>query len=460
MTRPHDLAEQALALLPDGADAAQASVHRERSLLSRFARSAPTQATAVDDTTVHLLVLVDGHLGTAETNDLRIEGLRDAGSRAVAAARAARTAAGAPGAFPGLPAPGEPEPHDGFDLATADPSAALAGEALATAFAVCKGHGGAEAFGAWTAGRVTTAIASTAGLLVTDDVTDAYLKVIARNPGSGRSGWGACAGTGVDALDAQAAAQAAGRGAADWEPRDVPPGEYTVVLAPDAVGTLLEFLGAVAFNGLAHAEGRGALVDRLGSAVATSGVTLTDDPRHPLTLPRAVDAEGVPKAALPLIDAGIARTVVHDTSSAALAGGDARSTGHALAPGGSPYGPAPTNLVLAPGDATPHDLIAGVRRGLYVTRLWYVNVVHERSALLTGMTRDGTFWIEDGEIAARARDVRFTDSPLRILEATTAIGDEQRLVSEADFYGPRFANGVVCPALRAEGFAVTGATPE
>jgi predicted Zn-dependent protease len=93
-----------------------------------------------------------------------------------------------------------------------------------------------------------------------------------------------------------------------------------------------------------------------------------------------------------------------------------------------------------------------------VTRLRYVNLVHERQTLLTGMTRDGTFLIEDGRISRPVRDVRFTDSVLRILEATEDLTAAQRLVSEGEFYGRRFASGVVCPALRAHGFRVTGAT--
>lgn len=460
---PLELADRALGLAPAGADALQATVHRERSLVSRFARSAPTQATAVDDTTVDVLALVDGHPGTAATNDLSTTGLRDATARAIAAARAARETAGEPGAFPGLPsagaAPAGDAARDGFDLATAEPSADLAGAALGDAFAVCAGAG-AEAFGIWTAGRVTTAVASTAGIRAVDDVTDAYLKVIARDPDTGHSGWGACAGVATRALDARAAAERAIRGLPREEPRDVAPGAYPVVLAPDAVGTLLEFLGSVAFNGLTHAEGRGALTGRLGTAVAAPAISLSDAPHHARTLPRSFDAEGVAKRELPLIAAGVAEHVVHDTASAALAGDGAATTGHALTAGGSPYGPQPTNLVLRGGDAAGDDaLIAPIERGLYVTRLWYVNVVHERSALLTGMTRDGTFWIEDGRIAAPARDVRFTDSPLRILEATQALGAEERLVCEAEFYGPRFATGVVCPALRADGFVVTGATP-
>jgi PmbA protein len=237
----------------------------------------------------------------------------------------------------------------------------------------------------------------------------------------------------------------------------VAPGELPVVLGPDAVGGLLAELGAIAFNGLTHAEGRGALAGRLGTRVAASTINLADSPRFPGTLPRAFDLEGVPKAPLPLIQDGIAHRVVHDTRSAARAGDGATSTGHALAPGGSPWGPSPTNLVLVGGGAADEaELAAPIERGLYVTRLWYLNVVHERSALLTGTTRDGTFLIEEGRITRPARDVRFTDSALRILEATEALTSSQRLVSELELYGRRFATGVAAPALRARGFRITG----
>ena len=113
---------------------------------------------------------------------------------------------------------------------------------------------------------------------------------------------------------------------------------------------------------------------------------------------------------------------MHDLRSAALAGDGTRSTGHATQPGGSPYGPSPTNLVLAGGDAAGIDeLIAPIERGIYVTRLWYVNTVRDKETLLTGMTREGTFLIEDGVIARPLKDVRFTDSVLRLLSATQAL---------------------------------------
>jgi PmbA protein len=120
----------------------------------------------------------------------------------------------------------------------------------------------------------------------------------------------------------------------------------------------------------------------------------------------------------------------------------------------------PRNLVLAGGGADDEaELMAPIERGLYVTRLWYVNPLRVKETLLTGVTREGTFLIEDGRIGRPAREVRFTDSVLRILAATETLTRRSRLVGTTQFYGPRFAYGVVCPALRAQGFRLTGVGP-
>jgi PmbA protein len=447
-----ELADRALSHAgPD----AQVTVQRERSLASRFARSAPTQATQVDDTTVEILCWRDGHTATATTNRLDDGSLRTTAARADAVARAA--AAAGRGDHPGLGPPAPVRSHDGYDSATAELDPGQAAAALRGAFDEASAAG-LEAFGLWSAGAVETAIASTTGVRIADRVTDAFMKVVCRDE-RGRSGYAADAGVAAGAIDGATVA----RRAVDHVPRsegvELPPGEYPVVLQPEAVALLLEFAGSLAFNGLAHAEGRGALNGRLGTRIAAASINLSDSPRFPRTLPRSFDAEGVPKQPMPLIEDGVANAVVHDLRSAAKAGDGARSTGHALAPGGSPYGPEPTNLVLIGGGAADErELAATIERGLYVTRLWYVNVVHEKQGLLTGMTRDGTFLIEDGEIGRPAKDVRFTDSVLRILADTEALTATQRLVSEGEFYGRRFATGVVCPALRARDLRITGAT--
>ncbi len=393
----------------------------------------------------------DGHTGTATTNRLDAAGLAAAAAQARDGAQAA--ARSGPGEYPGLPARASARAHDGFDAATAALEAADASAALGAAFAAC-GAAALEAFGIWTAGEVRTSLVSSRGVQLTAALTDAHMKVIARDP-RGHSGFAAATAVRAGAIDAGAIARAAVAKVSASEPVALEPGDYRVVLEHAAVGTLLEFLGDLAFNGLAHVEGRGALCGRIGERVAAARINLADSPLAPGTLPRAFDAEGVPKRPVPLIQDGIAHAVVHDRHSAARA--SARSTGHALAPGGAPDGPAPTNLVLAGGGAaTLEELCAPIERGLYVTRLWYVNAVEPRHTVLTGMTRDGTFLIEDGAIGRPVRDVRFTDSALRILDATEELSTGQRLVGESDLYGRRFATGVLCPALRAAGLRVSG----
>jgi PmbA protein len=446
------LAQRALACLHG--DEAQATVTHERSLFSRFARSAATQATAIDDMTVELLCVLDGHTGSASTNQLDDAGLADTARRARAAA-VAGARSGRPGAYPGLPRP-SPAPcatHDVYDAATAVLDPADAGSALEDAFAGCGGRG-TEAFGIWTAGEVLTAIASSTGVALADAVTDASMTIIARDQ-SGRSGYATASSSACGAIDAAALSAAAATRVSRTKPATLRPGEYDVVLDHPAVGTLLEFLGSLAFNGLAHAEQRGALCGSIGERVAAQCVNLLDSTGVEGTLPRAFDAEGVPKRPLALIGNGIAHAVVHDTRSAAVSG--TSSTGHALSPGGSLDGPEPRNLVLSGGDAaTLEELCAPIERGLLVTRLWYVNTVDPHHALLTGMTRDGTFLIEDGRISRPLRDVRFTDSALRVLAATEQMTSRQQLVGNADLYGRRFASGVLCPALRAREFRVSG----
>jgi len=184
-----DLAERALAR---SEGEVQVTVTRERSLLSRYARSRPTQATAIDDLTVHVLVLRDGQTGGAETNLTDDDALRATFERADAAARAAATSG--PGEHPGLPAPpdGYAADDSDWDEATAALDPSIAGAALGRAFAVAAEHG-FGAFGIWTAGEVETAIASSTGLRARETVTDAYMKVICRDD-AGRSGWGSGGG--------------------------------------------------------------------------------------------------------------------------------------------------------------------------------------------------------------------------------------------------------------------------
>jgi predicted Zn-dependent protease len=464
VSRALDLARRALSRA-DGE--ALATVTRERSTMLRFARSRPTQATSIDDLTVEIAVLRGGHVGRAATNRVDEEALAGCARAAGLAAEAAAAQAGE-GHYPGFPAPAAPRAHGGFDGETARLDPRAGGGALAAAFDVAErsadgrahrggGTGPIEVGGIWTAGDVETAIASSAGAELSDRVTDAFMKVIA-TAASGRTGYAAQSAVAASALDPTALAErAATKATLRGDPVALEPGDYTVVMEPHAVLDMLWVLGETAFDGLAHAEGRGALSGRLGTRVVSPAINLSDSPRFPATLPRAFDAEGVPKAPLPLIQDGVAHRVVHDTRSAAIAGGAAASTGHALVAGGQAAGPRPANLVLIGGGAADEaELCAPVPRGVYITRLWYANVLRPTESLFTAVTRDGTFLIEDGRIARPLEDMRITDGALSILSRVQALGARSALTGDGELYGRRFATGSVCPPLRAEGVRFTG----
>jgi predicted Zn-dependent protease len=431
-----------------------ALVTQERSLMLRFANGRPTQSTAIDDLTVEIAIPFNGQVGRASTNAVDDASLAECAERARLAARAA--AASGNGEFPGF---GEADDaviaRDSFDAATAalDPSTGAA--CLTEAFSVAEEQG-VEPHGIWTVAEQEQGWALGDTDSGAERRTDALMKVLCIAP-TGRSGYAAASSVAAGDLDARALAEDAARKAvASGEPAELPPGEYPVVFENHAVGWLCDLLAGCAFNGLAHAEGRGALDGKIGEAVASPAINLADSPGHPRTLPRTFDAEGTRKSPLPLIQDGVAHGVTHDIRSAALAG--ATTTGHALAPGGDAAGPHPTNLVLAGGGvAGESELCEPVELGIYVTRLWYANVVRPKETLITAVTRDGTFLIEDGRVTRPLRDLRLTDSVLRILSRTNALSREQTLTGDGEFYGRRFAYGVVCPAIRADAVRFTGA---
>ena len=229
---------------------------------------------------------------------------------------------------------------------------------------------------------------------------------------------------------------------------ELEPGEYPVILEEYAVATILEYLSWAGFSALAVEEGR-SFMD-LGQQIMGPNVTIWDDGLDPLGLPTAIDYEGVPKQRVDLISNGVARAVVHDTATATRAG--VASTGHGL-PAPNAFGPIAWNLFMAPGSSAKEVMLSGIERGVWVTRFHYVNIVHAKRGILTGMTKDGTFLIEDGRISRPIRNLRFTQSIPEAFSTIEAIGSETRMVA-AEYSG---INARV-PALRLAKFAFTGAT--
>jgi len=192
---------------------------------------------------------------------------------------------------------------------------------------------------------------------------------------------------------------------------------------------LLEWLASIGFTSRSFEEETSFQFGRIGTPV-TGDVTIADDPacRSGVGIPSPFDWEGVTRRPVTFLEHGVARGVVHDLRSAAVAG--CASTGHAVGGGPFPDGhAAPAHVVLAPGRATREELLASMERGLWVTRFHYVNgMLDPRRAVMTGLTRDGTFRIADGKVAGAVTNLRFTDSVLEAFGRIGGIGRELRAV--------------------------------
>ena len=435
-----ELGEAALGVA--GADAVEVLMTREDSALTRFAESQIHQNTARMDGEARVRVVVDGaRVGVVATNDLSPDGLRRAAADAVEVARIAPR----DDDFAGLAEPGAYEPAGVDDEATAAASPAERA-ALVRAMLAALGDGMVAA-GTAESGRYESAVVNSLGVRAYHAGTRAALTCLVS--GDDSTGWAEDTTGTIGDLDAEAA----GRRAVDKvvrgrNPRDVDPGNWQVVLEPPAVSALVEWLAWLAFGGRDVVEGRSAISGKLGERVCSERVTIVDDPLSPDMLGRPFDAEGTAKRRLPLIDNGVAVGVAHDRMSARLGGTE--STGHAF-PAPNPEGGFPANPRLLPGDASLDDLVAGCGRALLVTRFHYTNALHPLTTTITGMTRDGTFLVEDGQVVGGVRNLRFTQSVLAALSAVEAIGRETLLGSE-------FGGTVRVPALRIGSFHFSSAT--
>jgi predicted Zn-dependent protease len=182
-------------------------------------------------------------------------------------------------------------------------------------------------------------------------------------------------------------------------------------------------------------------------------VTIYDDGLDPQGLQVPFDFEGMPKQKVVFFENGVAKGVTYDSFTAGRERKD--STGHGLiAP--NTEGPIPVNLFMKDGKSSLDEMIKSVRKGIYVTRFHYINVVEPMKAVLTGMTRDGTFLIEEGEIKRPIKNLRFTESVLRALSRVSAISRDRKVCSEGTVYSRRFVTGVVAPAIKVDGFNFSG----
>ncbi|MBI2303811.1 MAG: TldD/PmbA family protein [Chloroflexi bacterium] len=412
------------------------------SALTRFANNHIHQNVAERNASLMVRAAVGRRIGVASSNIVAPQGVKDTVERA---GELARLAPENPD-FISLPPPAPIRSAEAYFPATAR----FGPQERATAVGVICGQSKEKelvASGAFSVATSQMVVANSLGVFAHHMETVAELSAVIKSLSS--SGYAHRLALDVSQIDpVKVAQEAIDKAVRGQDPTPLEPGEYEVILEEYAVSDILDALAYLGFSALAVQEGRSFMAGRLGQRVVGENITIWDDGLGAATVPMPFDFEGVPKERVDLIADGVARGVCYDSYTAGKEG--RVSTGHALPPGET-FGPVPLNLFLKEGQATKEEMIASTQRGVYVTRFWYTRPVEPMTVTITGMTRDGTFLVEKGEITRPIRNLRFTQSYLDVLRQVELIGRESKLERTGFSY-----NRV--PALKVGRFNFTGAT--
>ncbi|HEV2963786.1 MAG TPA: TldD/PmbA family protein [Candidatus Angelobacter sp.] len=425
--------------------------------LTRFANNTIHQNVAELNEAASVRVAFDGKTARATTNRFDDESLK----RAVQSAESiAKVQEPNPDLLP-VASPEEsrldaPAPQRWFEQTAAITPADRA-EAVGTIVSVAKKSGLTTA-GIYSSSEHAEAIFNSKGLATFHRHTSAEVSITMLAEDS--SGWQKANSPDVKNLDPVRLAEIAARKAKESSnPKELPPGKYTVILEPAAVLDLVGFL-FWDFGGMAILDQRSFLNNRIGTKLFGENISIVDDVYHPLQSGSPYDGEGVGRKKVPLVEKGVVKRVVYARSTAVKMGnsefagkvGEIAPTGHGL-PLPNELGEIPLNIVfLTSGkEQTVDQMIAGTERGILVTRLWYIREVDPYEKMLTGMTRDGTFAVEGGQVRHGIRNFRFNQSMIELLNSVETMSGAVRASGEESF-------DMVVPAMKVQNFNFTEVT--
>ncbi|MBN1503555.1 MAG: TldD/PmbA family protein [Candidatus Eisenbacteria bacterium] len=395
--------------------------------LTRFANNTIHQNVSEKRNQLSVRSVFGKKSGKAVTNKLDPEGV-------LSAVRQSETAAAAQPEIPELlPMPG-PQQYpvvDAFSPETASLPPGFRAEAVARAVRLCKKNG-LQAAGYFSSGYGSLggygevsplAMANSRGLSAYHSGTEASFSITAM--GEGSSGWGQETSWLVSNIDVEKVASVAVEKALlSSKPRQLEPGKYKVILEPAAVAELMAYMAWVGFGALQLQEGRSFMAGKVGQKVFGENISIYDDVYHDLLRGRPFDSEGMPRKRVTIAEKGVLKGPVYDRITASK--DQKESTGHGL-PVPNTSGPEASSVVLEGFQpVTPEELVKRTDRAILVTRFWYVNVVDPMKVVLTGMTRDGTFLVENGKIACGIRNFRFNQSVIELLSNVEAMSTPVR----------------------------------
>ena len=441
------------------ADDLEIFVSGGRFALTRFANNVIHQNVVEDNHVVSVRTVFAGRTARAFTNKFDDESLRQV---VKASENLAKVQHPDPDLLP-MPNPEEAFADSGREFPprhfgqTAAITPEIRAEGVRKIVAIADKHCLAAA-GVYSSGESVEGIFNSRGLSSWHTQTSAEVSITML--GSDSSGWQKANSPDVRNLDPLRLAEIAAQKAVDSaHPRDVPAGKYTVILEPAAVLDIVGFM-FWDYSGMAILDQRSFLTGRIGTKLFGDNITILDDAAHPLQAGSAFDGEGISRQKIALVENGVVKRVVYARATAERMKrseykdnvGSISATGHGfLLP--NETGEMPQNIVFAPvsNPQTVEQMIASTERGILVTRLWYIREVEPFEKILTGMTRDGTFLVENGRVLGGVRNFRFNESLIHMLSNVEAMSTPVRSSGEESF-------DMVVPAMKVREFNFTEVT--
>ncbi|MGD8627548.1 MAG: TldD/PmbA family protein [bacterium] len=305
------------------------------------------------------------------------------------------------------------------------------------------------AAGSHSTSATEVAFLNTLGTQQYHKYTSAFMNTVIMAPTS--SGYADSSCLNIADFDPAAVGEEATRTCAESQnPREIEEGQYDVVITHYALDSLMMWLSYIGLGADSFQDGRSFMTGNLGKSIMGKNISIWDDGMDPTGVPMPFDFEGVPKQRVNMIEDGVAKAVVYNTITAKKGG--TTSTGHALSPD-EDIAALPINMFFSTGENTEEEMIASMERGLFVRRFHYVNgLLATRKALFTGMTRDGTFLVENGKIKHPVKNLRFTHSML------DAFSNVEMITSKANLHISDWLGASVVPGLKIKGFNFSGKT--
>jgi PmbA protein len=403
--------------------------------LTRFANNAIHQNVAEHGLTVSIRTVTGGRTARATTNRIDEDSLRAAIETSLSLAHSQ------PKDPRLLPLPGKQRYRqvNRFVKRTAALSAEDRARAVRRACDLAIKNGQVAA-GIYSNGQSQSALANSRGLFASYRETHSEFSITVQEGPA--ASWAKANSADFRVFDPQKlAARASEKSHLAANARELSPGRFTVILEPAAVLDLVGFL-FYDFAATALADKRSCLTDRMGKQLFGENIGITDDVYHPLQQGAPFDGEGLPRQCIQLVDRGIPKNLVYSRAAAKADG--KKPTGHGFALPNE-YGEAPMNLVFSGGDSSIEKMIAFTDRGLLVTRLWYIREVDPYEKVMTGMTRDGLFLVENGKVIGAVRNFRFNQSLIEMLKNVELLSPAVRAAGEEAFE-------MVVPAMKVRNF--------